>query len=76
MRTLKIFIYAVVINCVYWLLPFYIYNENILDNSLGYDSYRYIAAAVMLVRGEGIHLELINNPLPVLWTYLWFHFND
>ncbi len=75
MRTLKIFIYAVVINCVYWLLPFYIYNENILDNSLGYDSYRYIAAAVMLVRGEGIHLELINNPLPVLWTYLWLHSN-
>jgi hypothetical protein len=30
---------------------------------------------MMLVRGEGIHLELINNPLPVLWAYLWLQFN-
>lgn len=70
----KVFLWVIAINYLYWVLPFQIYGQEILENSLPYDSYRYITAAVMVLRGEGIHPELVANPIPVLWAYFWLHF--
>jgi hypothetical protein len=72
MRILSLFVYSFAINWLFWNVPFLAYHTSILANHFGFDIYRYITAAIMAVRGEGIATDLFNDPIPVLWAMLWF----
>jgi hypothetical protein len=68
MRFLKIAFYAILVWYLMWFMPFQNVESDFVNNEIGFDLFRYLTAADMFHNGGMIHQELLNNPLPVIWT--------